>query len=106
MGTVGADATGQPGRLMGVQVLFPLIQIIHDECQMRAAVPRVHRLVTVADQMQFLIDAQAKPGPGEIEIRTIHRRQTEDVAIKRHAHRDIGNMQCDVIELMNFQLKT
>ena len=66
----------------------------------------MHRLITVTDQVQFLIDSQAEPGTGKVERRTIHRRQTQNVPIKRHADRDIGNMQCHVIELMNVQLET
>lgn len=64
----------------------------------------MHRLITVTDQMQFLIDTQTKPGTGKIERRSIHRRQTQNVPIKRHTDRDIGDVQCHVIELMNVQL--
>ena len=37
LGTVGSDPAGKSGRLVGVEVFFPFIQIIDDERQMRSA---------------------------------------------------------------------
>src|SRR5512134_2115163 len=63
---------GTKFRASFLQVRLPRIQIVHAQREMIATIPRNHRLNALADQVQFLICAQAKPGAWKRERRARH----------------------------------
>ena len=47
------------------QIFFPGVEVIDEQREMIAAIVRNDFARAAADQMQLLIDTQAKPGPGK-----------------------------------------
>ena len=86
-------------RLAALQVPLPGIQIIDPEGIVVAAIVRNDRLLALADDMQLLVGAEAKPGPRKAERRPRYRRQVQNIAIKGHRPLDVGDVNGDVVEL-------
>jgi hypothetical protein len=81
------------------QVSLPSLEIIDEQGEMIPASLRINLARPLANQMQLLIDAQAKPGAGKRKRRPRNRLQPQHIAVKLHAPLDIGNVQSDVVEL-------
>ena len=80
-------------------MFFPGAKIIDQEGVVIAAVVRDDLLLALADDVQLLIDSEAKPRTGKREGWPWNRRQAEDIAIERDAAVNIGDVDCDVVEL-------
>ena len=81
---------------------FPFVQRIDDQCKVAAAMMRMHRLVAIADQVKFLIVAQAEPSAREVKRGPIQHRQVHRVPIKHDAFLHIGDVDRNVIQLGGF----
>lgn len=64
---------------------------------MVAAAVRMNGLVTLTDQVQFLISSQAKPGTRKIERWSLQGLELQDIAVKSTAALDIRDVQGHVI---------
>ena len=78
---------------------IPLVKRIHDQGQMPAPMVRMDRQVSIANQMQFLILAQSKPGTGEVKRRPVQQRQFQRVSIIGNAGVDIRDVKGNMVEL-------
>jgi len=83
------------------QMPFPRGEIVHLQRKMIAAASRADFPTTIADEMQFLLVAQPKPGAGKIEGRSGHRRQSENVFIESATPGHIGDVNGYVIEFVD-----
>lgn len=79
--------------------MFPGIEVVDDEREVSTPMMRVHRKLSPADQMQFLVWTELKPGAGEIERWTLELGQAQYVAVKCHTLVDMRNVDGDMIEL-------
>lgn len=98
-GAVGAGAARNELRSTLGQMLFPSLKIIHQEGIVVAAIVRNHFLFALADDVQFLINAETEPRPGKRKRRPRNGRQSEYIAIERDAPIDVSDMNGDVVEL-------
>lgn len=68
---------------------------------MSTAMMRMHRQITLSDQVEFLVLAESEPGPRKIKRRSIHDGKFHGVTVKPDASIDIGDMQGHVVKLSN-----
>ena len=80
-----------------LQMRLPRIQIVHAQREVVASIPRNHGLNALADQVQFLIRAQAKPGAWKRERRARYGFESQNIAIKRGALVHVGDVKGDVV---------
>jgi hypothetical protein len=69
---------------------------------MSSSVVRVDGLVSIPDQVQFLVIAEQEPRSRKVEIRPIHHRQLHGFPVKGDACVDVRDVQGNVIELKSF----
>ena len=85
-----------------LQPLPPCIGIVDGHRKMSFTRHTQHLWFTT-DQVQFLIDTDAKPRSRKPERRPGHPLQAQQVAIKNFAGTQVRHMQGDVIQLQDFQ---
>src|SRR5262245_12409816 len=81
------------------EIFFPRIKIIDQQRKVIAPIVRHNLPIPPADQMQFLIDSQPKPGTRKAEGRSWNWLQVQHIAIECDALFTVGNVQSNVTEL-------
>jgi hypothetical protein len=99
MGAVGTDFARPIGNLAVVQVILPGVEVIDEQREVIAPMVRMHGLIPVADQMQFLIGSQPEPCAGKVEGGSRHCFQLQHLAIEAATGGNVGDVQRHVIEL-------
>ncbi|GAA5505106.1 hypothetical protein Rcae01_00547 [Novipirellula caenicola] len=88
--------------MMLVQVSLPLVQRVDFHGKMAAAMMRMDRQTTIANQMQFLAFPDLEPCAGKIECGTIQFRQIHCVTVEHNAFGNIGDVDGDMVQLDSF----
>lgn len=78
---------------------FPLLQGIDYQCEMPPAVMRVNRLISIANQVKFLVFTEPKPSTRKVKRGSIHHRKPHRIPVKSDTCVDIGDMEGNVIQL-------
>ncbi len=95
--SIWSGFTLRSGRTAAVETIFVSVQIVNQQSQVSASMVRMHGLVTITNQMQFLINAKPKPSPGKIKGRPVDLGQLQHVTVERHASANIRDVQGNVI---------
>jgi len=98
---VGAFFAERLGEADFFEMAFPLIQVVGLQREMVSLTMGNHGLRAVANEVQLLAGAEAKPRTGEIERGAGQGREAQDVAIKRATRVEVLDVQGDVVECQN-----
>lgn len=99
---IGARAPGFVGGLRATEVLFPGVDIVDEQGVVVAAAIAVDWLMTIADQVQFLVGAKAVPGTGKGKGGPRNGFQQQHVFIKLLTYLYICYMDRHVVQLAGF----
>jgi hypothetical protein len=84
-----------------LQVDFPGVEVIDLQGEVIASIAGNNRGRPVADEVKFLSESQAKPGPGEVERGARHRFKPEDAGVEIATTADIGDVQRNVVQFLD-----
>ncbi len=95
---IGANAARLGVDSLTADMSFPGVHIVDQQRKVIPPVMRNNLFFPLADQVQFLIAAESKPGTRKGEIRSGQRFELQDVAIEGQTFVEIGNVESDVVE--------
>jgi len=103
LGAVGPHSPRREVRLAIRQMPLPGVEIIDQESVVIAPIVRDHCLLALADDVQLLVLAQPKPGPGKAECRAGNWREAQHVPVERDRPLDVGHVDGNVVKLGDVQ---
>ena len=82
-----------------MEVLFPGVDVIHHQGVVIPTMMAIGLIRSSADQVEFLLFSQLKPGPGKVKCRTWDGLQLQNILVKLATRLHVGDVDGDVIEL-------
>jgi len=96
---IGTDAAREMWHAAVVKVSFPFLHVVDQQRKVIATMLSNQWVLFIADQVQFLVGSQAKPGARKRKGGTSNRLELEHVAIKGYASFDVRHVNRYMIEL-------
>ena len=81
---------------------LPRVKVVHAQREMIAPIAGYHLFGAVADEMQFLIRSQPKPGTRKRECWPGNLLKLQRAAVKLTAPLHVGNVERDMIQFLDF----
>ena len=95
--SIGTNAARQETHTARYQVLLPSDHVVDQQCKVIAAMLQYWRILLIANQVQLLVVADAKPCARKSKRRSRQRFEQQRIAIESDAAFHISNVNRDVI---------